>query len=88
MIRYSRNPDALHAEVGGDFVVMSMETLQYFEFNPVGRRVWELLETGPLSLDEMTGLLLDEYDVTADRARNSVAAFLAEAQERGFVDAG
>ena len=39
---YQRNPDALHAEVNGSLILMNVESLAYFEFNDVAKRIWNL----------------------------------------------
>lgn len=80
-----RHPDAVDATVEGETVVMNIHTLDYYRFNPVASRIWELLADGAMSEEALLGALLDEYDVTEDECRTSVDTFVSDAMERGFL---
>jgi hypothetical protein len=83
--RYSRQPQALHATVGEDLVVLNPESLAYYEFNDVGARIWELLGAGALDEDQLVAALLAEYEIDESRCHQSVGAFLADAEAKGLV---
>lgn len=82
---YQRSPDALHAEVNGSLILMNVESLAYFEFNDVAKRIWDLLSDGAWAEEQISSVLVDEYDVEPARCRAAVAAFLKQALEKGFV---
>jgi hypothetical protein len=74
---FSRNPDFIHADMGGETVMMGIEQGDYFGFNPVASRIWDLLET-PKSMAELSELLQAEYDVAAPQCQQDLQTFLAE----------
>jgi Coenzyme PQQ synthesis protein D (PqqD) len=82
---YQRSPDALHAEVNGSLILMNVESLAYFEFNDVAKRIWALLSDAVWAEDQIVSVLIDEYDVEAERCQAAVATFLKQALEKGFV---
>ena len=82
---YQRSPDALHAEVNGSLILMNVESMAYFEFNDVAKRIWDLLSDGVWAEEQIVAVLVDEYDVQPERCRAAVATFLNQALEKGFV---
>ncbi|TLU50731.1 MAG: PqqD family protein [Chlorobium sp.] len=82
---YKRSPDALHAEVNGSLILMNVESLAYFEFNDVAKRIWEFLSDEIRSQEQIITVLIDEYDVKPEHCKSAVATFLKQALEKGFV---
>lgn len=76
--------DWLSAKVGDELVMMSAEKGNYIGLSEVGARIWELIET-PQELDAVCAQLLDEFEVTPERCRAEVAAFLNELTTHGAV---
>lgn len=81
---FSRAPDALHADIEGETVMMSVDRGEYFGLNSVGSRVWALLEK-PQSLDTLCALLAGEYEVDDAQCRADVTHFLQEMLRLGIV---
>lgn len=54
-------------EVGGEMVLLDLSSGQYFGLDPVGARIWELLNEQPRSLEQLTDAIEAEFD--APRAR-------------------
>jgi hypothetical protein len=52
--------------------------------NPIGARVWQLLEERR-SRAEIAGHLVADYSVSFERAERDVASFIAELSARGLV---
>lgn len=75
-------------EVAGQTVVLpcgeAMDLNMMITLNGTGKFLWELLEQGS---DEasLVKALLAEYDVDAETAEKSVAAFVAKLKENDFV---
>lgn len=70
--------------LGGEAVLVSLGSGEYFGLNAVGTRIWELVgETGRVG--DVVQALEDEYDVAAEQAREETLALLAELLERGLV---
>lgn len=79
-----RSPDAVHAHVDGEVVMMSLATGRYCSLTGVGGRIWELIEH-PTTVGELCDRLTDEYDVDAARCRTEVASFLAGLFAQGLL---
>jgi len=70
--------------IEGEAVILSMETKVLRGLNPVGSRVWELID-GRRSVEEITGLIVQEFDVTPEDGAKDVRGFVKELLERGLV---
>ena len=55
-----------------------------FQLRGVGPRVWELMD-GKRSLGEITGIILDEYDVDGEILAHDLERFLAQLLSLGLV---
>ncbi|MFZ1060313.1 MAG: PqqD family protein [Candidatus Rokuibacteriota bacterium] len=70
--------------IEGEAVILSMETKVLRGLNPVGSRVWELID-GRRSVEEIAGLIVEEFDVTPEAAAQDVRRFVEELLVRGLV---
>ena len=55
-----------------------------YTLNDVGSRIWQLVES-PTAVDRVAQCISQEYEVSAERAAEDVAAFLGELEALGFV---
>ncbi len=62
-------------EMDGELVMMGQQQGEYFSLKNVAASIWRHLEC-PVSAEELTALVAEEYAVPADRCRGDVAAFL------------
>jgi hypothetical protein len=53
-------------------------------FNPVGSRIWELID-GQRTVGQIVDTLIDEYDVAPERAQQTTLAFFAMLEEKQLV---
>lgn len=72
------------AELGGEAVLLDAHSGRYYELNEVGFRIFELAQR-PRTLRELLDALLAEYDVSEERLRTDVVAFVEAMRERGLV---
>ena len=82
--KYQRIDGLLTASVKEEMLMMSVELGAYFNLNPVGSRIWELLASAR-TLDELVDELTAEYEVSAQTARAEVAGFLAQLDREGLL---
>jgi PqqD family protein of HPr-rel-A system len=68
-------------------VLLHLGTGQYHTLNPVGTRIWELLES-PRTQAELERELEGEFAVEADVLAQDIRSFLSELQERNLVREG
>jgi Coenzyme PQQ synthesis protein D (PqqD) len=57
----------------------------HFGINPVGVRIWDLLDDAG-SVDSLVETLLGEFDISDTRCREDTEAFLNELMARGLIE--
>ena len=73
------------ASISGDgLVLLDVDCGLVLAANPIGARIWQLLEERR-PLDDIARHLAGEYDVAVERARTDVHAFVATLVARGLV---
>lgn len=85
MTTYRRSDEALGAPVGDSLVVLNLESLKYFELNVVSARIWEILESGPVSETTICETLSAEFAVSDDECKAAVKRFMVDAESKGLV---
>lgn len=78
MEKYSRNEQIIDGELDDNQVMMHLDKGKYFGLDPVAKKIWQLIEN-PKSIDEITSVLLDEFEVTPEQCLEDVQAFLEKA---------
>ena len=74
---YERTTTLMEAELGDELVGLEPERGLCFGFNPVAKRVWELLAE-PRSYDEIKAILLAEFDVEPSECDSGLDEFLTQ----------
>ena len=80
----SRSPKTAWRVIEGEAVILSLDTKAFRGLNPVGSRVWELID-GRRSVDEIVEVIVREFDVTHEQAAADVQAFVRELLDKGLV---
>ena len=80
----AKSPKTAWRIIEGEAVILSMESKVLRGLNPVGSRIWELID-GQRSLEEITGTIVLEFDVTPADAARDVRTFIQELLDRGLV---
>jgi hypothetical protein len=81
----AKSPKTAWRIIEGEAVILSMESKVLRGLNPVGSRIWELID-GRRSLEEITGTIVQEFDVTPAAAAQDVRTFIQELLDRGLVN--
>ena len=76
--------DVLLQETGDEAVLLDTASEHYFGLNPIGTRIWQLLDGGA-DLRATFDILLAEYDVPAERLERDVIALLGQLADAGLV---
>jgi hypothetical protein len=82
----TRTEGLMAATVDDELVVLSLRSDSYIAIDPIGRRIWELLES-PRRFDELVGLLAEEFGADPVVVAADVSAFLDELEAEGMVNA-
>ena len=80
-----RAPDhVLVRELGGESLLLNLESETYFGLDDVGTRMWTLLVDSP-SIEHALAALQHEYGVDESTLRRDLAALLNELLEHGLL---
>ncbi len=80
----AKSPKTAWQIIEGEAVLLSMDTKVLRGLNPVGSRIWELID-GQRSLEEITGVIVQEFEVAPGVAMQDVQAFIQSLLDRGLV---
>ena len=80
-----RAKDLVWCELAGEAVVLNLKSGIYFGLNPVGARVWGLIQE-PRTVSAVLGTLLEEYDVSPDRCEDDLFALLKDLAARELLE--
>ena len=70
--------------IEGEAVILSLESKVLRGLNPVGSRVWELID-GRRNVEEIVGVIVSEFDVSREAAARDVTGFVQELLDKGLV---
>jgi hypothetical protein len=77
--------DQVSCDLSGDAVILSLKGGVYYGLDGVGGRIWTLIQE-PRVVREVRDLVLEEYDVDADRCEQDVLALLRDLAGKGLVE--
>ena len=80
----TRSDDVLFQEVGGEAVLLDLASEQYFGLDPVGTRIWQLLEKAP-ALQAVADTLHTEFEVEPSRMESDLLAIIDKLAAAGLV---
>ena len=79
------HPDVVDTQLDGDeTVLLHLGTKRYFSLNATGSLIWRAIKRG-LTAEETCRELQQRYDVSEDRAAQSVGALTKALLEQGLV---
>lgn len=78
-------PDVLASEVGPEVVMLSLHDGTYYGLDGVGVEIWRLLQT-PVTIPHIVAVLVETYDIDADRCRSDLLTVIATLADRGLVE--
>lgn len=79
-----RSEDVLFQEVSGEAVLLDLASEQYFGLDPVGTRIWNLLD-GESGLERIHATLSDEYEADPGRIGEDLLALARALADAGLV---
>lgn len=63
------------SEIDGETVMMSIDSGSYYGLDPIGSRIWALVEN-PMKVADLINVLTNEYDVDQETCEKDVFLFL------------
>jgi hypothetical protein len=79
--------DVLFQELHGEGVLLNLKTGVYFGLDPVGRRVWQLLQEHA-TLRAVLDAMLAEYDVAESQCTTDLLTLVTEMRQHHLVTIG
>ena len=79
--------DQVSSDLGGETILLSMQSAMYYGLDGVAARVWELVHE-PTRVADICDVIKNEYDVQPDRCEADVLDFLRQLSARGLIEVG
>ena len=76
--------DQVSTSVGGEAVILGMHDGVYYGLDPVGARIWELLQT-LREVSEIVATIVTEFNVAPAQCETDTLVLLADLLARGLV---
>jgi hypothetical protein len=77
--------DQVSSDLGGETVLLSMQSAMYYGLDEVGTRIWELLGQ-PIRVSDICDAIEREYDVERERCEADVLALLRDLAAKGLIE--
>jgi Coenzyme PQQ synthesis protein D (PqqD) len=77
--------DQVSCDLGGESAILSLKNGVYYSLDPVGARVWKLIEQ-PCTVRAVRDALLEEYEVEAERCENDLQELLGRLLSEGLIE--
>jgi hypothetical protein len=83
--RVAATRDQVSVEVEGEAVILSLADGVYYGLDPVGARVWQMLDE-PRTVAELRDAVVAEWEVDAPTAERDLLELLGDLAARGLVE--
>ena len=77
--------DVVFRDLEGELVLLNLATGVYFGLDPLGTRIWALIDDG-CTTDEIVSAITAEYDVDVEACGTDLTRFLAALRDNDLVD--
>ena len=77
--------DQVSSDLEGEVAILDLKAGVYYGLDGVGARIWTLLQE-PTTVSEIRDVLLQEYDVEANRCKRDLLALLQKLVNEGLVE--
>lgn len=71
--------------LGEEAAILNLRNNVYYGLDPVGARVWTLLQQ-PRSVTELRDALLEEFEVDAERCERDLLGLLEKMRSEGLIE--
>jgi hypothetical protein len=81
--------DRIWCDMAEEAVILNLDSGVYYGLNPVGARVWKLIQE-PKTVSDLLATLLETYDVAVDQCETDLFSLLQDlaANELIVIEAG
>jgi hypothetical protein len=82
---YTLAKDQVSSDLQGEVVILNFQSGMYYGLDPVGARIWHLLQV-PRTANEILETLLDEYEVEPARCEQDLHQLLQKLTTEGLIE--
>lgn len=75
----------ISCELADQVVILTLRTGMYYGLDPVGARIWHLIQE-PRTVPELRDALLQEYDVEPERCERDLLILLEALAANGLIE--
>ncbi|MFS0870091.1 lasso peptide biosynthesis PqqD family chaperone [Paenibacillus xylanilyticus] len=83
--RVKQKEGNLVSDMGGEKVMMSIQSGKYYNLGSTGGRIWDLLAE-ERTLADLVEVLASEYEIDADTCHEQVVQFLEHMSREGLIN--
>jgi hypothetical protein len=76
--------DQVSTDLDGETVILNLESGTYYSLDPVGTRIWSLIQESK-TVGEIRDIILEEYEVEPDRCEQDIIALIEQLVDTGLV---
>jgi hypothetical protein len=84
--KFSISSNVLSNEVGDETVILDLASGTYFGLDPVGARLWRLIQDGK-TVAEVCDVLVEEFDVSRSRVEQDALALAQDLVDKKLIRA-
>ena len=77
--------DQVSSDVGGEAVILHMQSGVYYGLDPVGARIWSLVQQ-PKRVADLREAVVDEFDVEPARCESDLIELLQKLLTEGLIE--
>jgi len=77
--------DQVSCDLAGEAAILGLKNGVYYGLDPVGARIWNLIQT-PALVSAVRDAILQEYDVEAERCERDLLDLLQKLAEQGLLE--
>ncbi|WP_031525671.1 PqqD family protein [Dyadobacter crusticola] len=85
-MKYQLTSDQISSKVAGETVILNHNKGAYYGLDEVGVLVWDTLEKGPQTIEELCNVVVSEYDVDLDTCKGDIDTLLKDLISEKLVE--
>jgi hypothetical protein len=85
-MKYQLTSNQISSKVAGETVILNHTKGAYYGLDEVGVLIWDVLETGPQTIDSLCQAVIEEYEVDAETCRADIDGLLKDLISEKLVE--
>ncbi len=85
-MKYRLTTNQIASKVAGEMVILNHKKGEYFGLDDVGVTVWELLEQGPKTIQELCDMVTFQYEVKPATCMEDIGGLIRELMAEKLVE--